>query len=274
MATAGTLPRRSDLTGTAVPGIERACPNAFHARLVPHVTRLQQRGAGLRTLETADFGDKVASVMKKSMAIRSKTFFLNVLQILAKPSATIRDLPDLQRQLVQELQSIEQQVGSGEAGISNAEWDLIKKGLVYWADEVLTRHIEDWEDFVLEHKYYGERMRAWKFYNTGEQAIASGSSDAAEIFYLAVALGFKGHIRDAFDDRLPGDRKDEEEARDYWAKKLQRQIRVEQSRDLHGEPLEGHVEPMYNQGMLRVSLTAFMISALILFILVGWWMSE
>ncbi|MCP4171815.1 MAG: hypothetical protein GY758_13685 [Fuerstiella sp.] len=60
----------------------------------------------------------------------------------------------LQRQLTTDLHAIEQKVNSGAAGISSGEWLTAKRVLVYWADEVLTRHIRDWDD-------YSDVVRSW-----------------------------------------------------------------------------------------------------------------
>ncbi len=69
-----------------------------------------------------------------------------------------------------------------------------EKMLIYWADEVLTAQIPDWQNYVLEHDYFEERNRAWKFYVEAEQCIPTGSPATAELFYLAVVLGFVGDM--------------------------------------------------------------------------------
>jgi type VI protein secretion system component VasF len=214
--------------------------------------------------------------MAKSVINLSEPFFLKVLSLVNQPATNPEQLPQLQRQLSGDLQAIEQKVASGNASVSPAEWQSLKKVLVYWADEVLTAHIPDWEDYVLEQEYFGERNRAWKFYVEAEQCIPTGSPSAAELFYLAVALGFNGDIEGAFkyelNQDLPGGKADPMEARKFWASQLQRSIRPESSGDLQGEPLEGHVEPLGGRRTLKTATAAFAISLLALVTVVGWWM--
>jgi hypothetical protein len=91
--------------------------------------------------------------MAKSVINLSEPFFLKVLSLVNQPATNPEQLPQLQRQLSGDLQAIEQKVASGNASVSPAEWQSLKKVLVYWADEVLTAHIPDWEDYVLEQEY-------------------------------------------------------------------------------------------------------------------------
>jgi len=206
----------------------------------------------------------------------SEPFFLKVLSLVNQPATNPDQLPQLQRQLTADLQAIEHRVASGTAGVSPGEWQSLKKVLVYWADEVLTAHIPEWEDFVLEQEYFGEKNRAWKFYVEAEQCIPTGSPSAAELFYLAVALGFNGDIEGAFkyelSQDLPGGKADPQEARTYWAAQLQRSIRQEAPPDLQGEPLEGHVDPLSGEGTLKFGLAAFLISFFALLIVGSWWL--
>ncbi|MEZ6062587.1 MAG: DotU family type IV/VI secretion system protein [Planctomycetaceae bacterium] len=213
--------------------------------------------------------------MATSIIELAEPFFLKVLGIINQPTpGQNSNLQSLQKQLSADLQGIEQKVSSGSANVNNAEWQSLKKAMIYWADEVLTRHIEGWKDFVLEHEYYAERNRAWKFYVEGEQCIPTGSSEAAELFYLALVLGFVGDLEGAFKIELktdlPGNRKDVAEARKHWAAQLQRRIRHENARDIQGEPLEGNVEPMSGRRGLDIAMTVFSVVALVFLILLGW----
>lgn len=125
-----------------------------------------------------------------------------MLDLVNQPATGVDQLPQLQRHLTAELQAIEQKVNSGIASVSSGEWQSLKRVLIYWADEILTTHVTDWQNYVLEQEYFGEKNRAWKFYVEGEQCIPTGSSEAAELFYLAVVLGFKGDIEGAFKHEL------------------------------------------------------------------------
>ncbi len=212
--------------------------------------------------------------MPTSAISLTEPFFLKVLRILEQPAPQSSELGRLQRQLTADIQAIQQKVNSGIAGLSGGEWETIKRVLVYWADEVLTHSIRDWDDHTLEQEYYGEQNRAWKFYIEGEEAIPTGSSDIAEIFYLAIVLGFEGDIEDAFKEELriemPGGHQDEVAARRHWAMQLQRRIRHEAQGDIQGEPLDGDVEPLASPMFFTTSLALFLISLLIFIIVLGW----
>lgn len=206
----------------------------------------------------------------------AEPFFLKVLDLVNQSATTSDQLPQLQRNLMADLQAIEQKVISGIATVSTGEWQSLKRVLIYWADEILTTHFDKWEDFVLEQQYYQEKNRAWKFFVEAEQCLPTGSSDAAELFYLAVALGFKGDIEGAFkyelNTELPGKKTDANEARRYWAAQVQRRIRHESSGDLQGEPLEGDVQPLAGDGVLKSALAAFLLGTLALVVVGGWWL--
>lgn len=212
--------------------------------------------------------------MSQSAINLTEPFFLKVLRLLEVGAPDESALIRVQRQLTSDIQAIQQQVNSGIAGLSAGEWETIKRVLVYWADEVLTASIQDWDDHTLEQEYYGEQNRAWKFYLEGENSIPTGSSDVAEIFYLAIVLGFEGDIEDAFKEELrkemPGGHRDEVAARHHWAMQLQRRIRHEAAGDIQGEPLDGDVEPLTSPAFFTTSLAIFLVSLLI-FIIVFWW---
>ena len=208
----------------------------------------------------------------------AEPFFQKVLELVNQPVSGTELLPQLQRQLTSDLQAIEQKVNSGIANVSAGEWQSLKRVLIYWADEILTTHVTDWHNYVLEQEYYGEKNRAWKFYVEAEQCVPTGSSEAAEMFYLAIVLGFRGDIEGAFKYELgtdlPGKRTDINEARRFWSAQLQRRIRHDSSGDLQGEPLEGDVEPLHGDGVLKAAFAMFLLGTLSLIIAVAWWIGH
>jgi len=208
----------------------------------------------------------------------AEPFFLKVLDLVNQPATGVDQLPQLQRHLTAELQAIEQKVNSGIASVSSGEWQSLKRVLIYWADEILTTHVTDWQNYVLEQEYFGEKNRAWKFYVEGEQCIPTGSSEAAELFYLAVVLGFKGDIEGAFkhelNRELPGKKNDINQARRFWATQVQRRIRHESSGDLQGEPLEGNIAPLARGDALNAGFATFLLGTLALIVVSGWWLLQ
>lgn len=71
--------------------------------------------------------------------------------------------------------------------------------VVCWIDELFTcrsRWAEAWNEHKLESLLYGGNDRAWEFWRQARLA-AGGSDDAALMaYYLCVALGFRGDLRD------------------------------------------------------------------------------
>lgn len=105
--------------------------------------------------------------------------------------------PDLQevRSRLQGLLADAEQKASRSSRLAN-DLALAKFALVYWADEVLIdsswSHAIDWRNHILEMHYYNERLRASRFYERAAQAEGLASTDPLEVFYFAVALGFRG----------------------------------------------------------------------------------
>lgn len=212
--------------------------------------------------------------MAESLITLAQPFFLRVLSLMNdRGSESVGDLSRLQKDLSAELQAIEQKVNSGQARISAEDWIAAKKGLIYWADEILTNHIDGWEDFVLEHVFYAEKNRAWRFYLEGDQAMITGSADAAELYYLALVLGFIGDIEGAYQEKnteMPGKRTDPEEARKYWAQQLQSRLQQQQTPELQGSKLEGHIDPLPSTSGLTTASAIFALMVLCLLVLVSW----
>lgn len=216
--------------------------------------------------------------MTKSVIRCVEPFFLKVLNVLDSPAQNIRDLDGLQEELTADLAYSEKD--SLDAGLPVGDWDTIKRVLVYWTDEVLTYHTGSaWSERTLEHAYFGEKDRAWKFYVLGEQTIPTSGSVIAEVFYLAIALGFVGRIDEAFVDHLnqglPGGRQGREKgirdkARRHWARKLQSRIRHQAVGQVLGEPLEGSSDRIDNPAFLGLGLVAFVLSFLTLAVVLYW----
>jgi type VI secretion system protein ImpK len=113
-----------------------------------------------------------------------------------------RENPPLEaerRQIVNLLADADQKAGA--SGPLVHDYELARHGLVYWIDEVLInstwKSAMEWRQQILEWELYGERLRADRFYEKAHDAEALASTDALEVFYLCVALGFRGRHVDA-----------------------------------------------------------------------------
>lgn len=213
--------------------------------------------------------------MAESVIALAEPFFLKSLSLVNnRKGEQTNDFSRLQKELSGELQSIEQKVHSGELKVSPAEWQSLKEALVYWVDEILTLHFSEWQNYVLEHEYFKQKNRAWKFYVEGEKYLVTGTEDAAEVFYLAVALGFVGDIQGAFNmvmkKEMPGNTKDADLARVNWARQLQGRLRQQQSRDLQEHRLEGASGPIEGNTMFSFASAAFTIMVLCFLVLISW----
>jgi len=143
-----------------------------------------------------------------------------------------------------ELEAAAATAGSHESPVSAEDFQLAKQGLIYWIDEVLTVADPAWQTMTLEWHYFQSLDRAWKFYVDGERQALRSSPDVIELWYLALVLGFEGDIRNAFDEHLKeplsAESSDDQERQD-WARKLERQIHQHRPADLQPVQLEGNV---------------------------------
>ena len=75
----------------------------------------------------------------------------------------------------------------------------VRYALVCWLDEVFTKApdwADRWNERKLEVELYGTNDRAWKFWEQARLAEQHPDSDALEVFFLCVQLGFRGVYAD------------------------------------------------------------------------------
>jgi type IV/VI secretion system ImpK/VasF family protein len=75
----------------------------------------------------------------------------------------------------------------------------MRYGLVCWLDEIFVLDAQwgpEWNEHSLERAIYGSRDRADLFWEQSERAEVRPGSDAIEVYYLCVMLGFRGIYRD------------------------------------------------------------------------------
>jgi type VI secretion system protein ImpK len=73
----------------------------------------------------------------------------------------------------------------------------VRYALVCWLDELFTLDSPwqaRWNERKLEMELYGTNDRAWKFWDQAGRADTRRGSDALEVFFLCVALGFRGAL--------------------------------------------------------------------------------
>ena len=152
---------------------------------------------------------------------------------------------------------------SNKPGQRAEDFELVRRALIYWVDEALTFATAEWKDMTLEFDYFAEKNRAWRFYEYGERAARTSSSDVIEAWYLCLVLGFEGDIGEAFREHLhqplPGGAGTSAEARQAWAHELARLIRKPTLPELNGEALSGGVEPLTGATWLLTMLACLFV---------------
>jgi type VI secretion system protein ImpK len=158
------------------------------------------------------------------------------------------------------------------------EFELAKYGLVCWIDEIITTAHPQWESIKLEVEYWGPPgKRAFRFYVEGESKARHSTPDVVEIWYLALALGFKGDIRGAFKNQLnrepPGGGTDPNESRAAWARELASRMRQTRLPDFAGEPLHCDVPPLKGRSLLAMGSVTLALSLTIMGVILSVWHS-
>ncbi len=174
-----------------------------------------------------------------------------------------------------ELQDADLTVASPDYPVSRDDFNVAKRALVYWVDEVMTVADHQWKNIGLEIELYGTRDRAWEFYVRAETEARNRHPDVVETFYLALVLGFIGDIRDAFLNQmrgrpLPGNVDDPEKARQLFGKDLSRQIRQSQpGSGPAASQLMGDVRPLLGGKLFSVAMGSLVLALMLLGLLVA-----
>ncbi len=96
------------------------------------------------------------------------------------------------------------------------DFELAKRALVYWIDEILItstwKHAQEWTNHILEFSLYHESAAAIRFFEKASETEKRDSTNPLEVFFLCVALGFRGELSS-----------DEEELR-HWASRVHERI--------------------------------------------------
>ncbi len=117
---------------------------------------------------------------------------------------------------------------SGRSSRGGSEGFLgIRYGLVCWLDEIFILDSPwkaQWTENSLEVALYGSRNRADQFWEQARRAEARTNSDALEVFFLCVMLGFRGELRG------------QPEKLKAWREAAESQIAQHQAREWPGPP--------------------------------------
>jgi type VI secretion system protein ImpK len=73
----------------------------------------------------------------------------------------------------------------------------VRYALVCWLDELFTTRSawsRQWNEHKLEAELYNTNDRAWRFWEQAKFAQSHPTTDALEVYYLCVCLGFRGAL--------------------------------------------------------------------------------
>ncbi len=171
-------------------------------------------------------------------------------------SGRVGDVPAKRQQIRNLFDEAGRQAAISSAAVSKQEFELARRALVYWTDEILTLADSNWQRMTLEWEFFNSQDRAFRFYVDGELEAKRSSANVIELWYLCVVLGFEGEIINAFSEHLHHPVPNElnaEEFRRQWAQGLAVQIQREQFADLPELPLQGDLRPLTGARRLAVA---------------------
>ena len=170
------------------------------------------------------------------------------------------------RGLLEELDTIANEV-SNDPTLDEEHFAVARLALIYWTDEILTMADSRWQDMTLEFTLLKSKDRAWLFYHDGVTKAMSSHPDVLEVFYLALALGFRGDIEEAFRfhlnyDELPGNETDPERARLAWAKELESRLQSRTDVEPSATPPGGAMVELPGHRLMPQAIVALTASVL------------
>ncbi len=154
-------------------------------------------------------------------------------------------------------QTIMGSIRSNEGRRSQDNFLGIRYALACWLDEIFVlddRWGSDWNEYKIESALYGSNDRAWKFWEQARRAESRPSSDALEVYFLCVMLGFRGELREN-PEKLAS-----------WINAVQNRLAKSQSKEWSGpgsREFPGDAAPRYGlekfKRMMLVAGLAFLI---------------
>jgi type VI secretion system protein ImpK len=154
----------------------------------------------------------------------------------------VGDPLDERSRIVHSIESAEMTLGL------RPEWESAKYALAAWADDVLMTagwsHCDWWRGNLLEHTLFRTNDAGILFFQRAHEAAKLPNKDALEVYYVCVALGFRGayrnpnqYARDIEEAGLPADV-------ETWARRVAQALHLRQGRPVIVEaPREGDGAP-------------------------------
>jgi type VI secretion system protein ImpK len=198
--------------------------------------------------------------------------FLGALQFLRKIDAgQIVPLADVRTALKQLIEQGERMIGP------KPEWKLIKYALCCWVDEIFSNsNWPDkglWKEKPLEKEFFGDRIAFHEFFEKASEAAAASHTNALEVYYLCVVLGFRGVYRGADQPQriqelerlnLPKDPAE-------WCRETARSLKARHSLPPFSETVRPLRTNEAQQGKQQLLLSAILTALLVASALGGWY---
>lgn len=145
----------------------------------------------------------------------------------------------------------------------------IRYALACWLDELFVLDSPwggDWNEYIIERAFFNSRDRAYRFWDQARLAESRPNSDALEVFFLCVMLGFRGEKRD------------QPEELQQWitvtqsrlAKSLGKDPPLPGNRELPGDATPRHAIDAFRRMIAVLTLTAFFTLPVLAFLVVSW----
>lgn len=145
----------------------------------------------------------------------------------------------------------------------------IRYALACWIDELFVLDSPlgaDWNEYIIERAFFNSRDRAYRFWDQARLAESRPNSDALEVYFLCVMLGFRGEKRDQPDELQ------------QWititqsrlAKSLGKDPPLPGNKELPGDATPRHAIDAFRRMIMILSLTVLIVVPLVAYITVNW----
>jgi type VI secretion system protein ImpK len=142
----------------------------------------------------------------------------------------------------------------------------IRYALACWLDELFVLDSPwgaDWNEYKIETAFFRSNDRAFKFWDQARLAEARPNSDALEVFFLCVMLGFRGDYREQPDEL----QKWITVTQSRLAKSLGKDPPLPGNRELPGDATPRHAIDAFRRMVMILTLTLLIVVPISIFLL-------
>lgn len=198
--------------------------------------------------------------------------FLGAFQFLRKiDSGHVVPLADVRSTLKQLIEQGERLVGP------KPEWRLVKYALCCWVDEIFTysnwADKDLWKEKYLEKEFFGESVAFHEFFEKAKEASAASHTNALEVYYLCVVLGFRGVYRGADQPQKIQELERVNLPRDpsEWCRETARSLKARHTLPAFSETVKPLRSNEAHQGRQQLLMSSILAALLIAVAIGGWY---